>query len=236
MDINKNIAIITGGTSGLGFEIARCLRNSGINICVVGRDIAKLDSAASKLSAIDQRAKVLKFQCDVGNEEKVQDLFKFIGESKLKLNMIFNSAGVGRFSDPDKINRIMIDTVFDANLIALILMSSYGLKAMGHDGGKIINIMSTAALVGRPKEAVYCAAKWGARGFTEAIKEATKGGPVKVIAVYPGGMNTPFWSPDCGLSPDVSKFMKPFDVAKRIVDIALEDSSSAVTDITINRR
>ena len=234
--MNKNVAIVTGGSSGLGFEIARCLLQRGINTCIVGRTATKLDEAVSSLSSFNDQTQLLKFQGNVGDEEQVQALFEFLASKQLKVNMIFNAAGVGRFGDPDKITSDMIDTVFEANLIGLILITSYGMREMGVSGGIIVNIMSTAALVGREKEAVYCAAKWGARGFMEAIKVATKGRPVKVIGVYPGGMNTPFWSEDCGLSPNTSKFMDPHDVAERIIDIATADDSSLVTDITINRR
>lgn len=83
---------------------------------------------------------------------------------------------------------------------------------------------------------MYCAAKWGARGFTEAIKAATKGTKTKVLGVYPGGMNTDFWSSECGMTPDVTKFMKPEEVAEEIVHAVLEKKSMYVSDLTIDRR
>ncbi len=234
--MNTNVAIVTGGSSGLGLEITRCLLDRGVNTCIVGRNRTKLDAAVSSLSSSTRKAQLLELECNVGDEKQVRALFEYLTDKQLKVSMIFNAAGVGLFGDPDKIGADMISKVFEANLIGLILMSSHGLRAMSASGGIIINVMSTAALVGREKEAVYCAAKWGARGFTEAIKVATKGGPVKVIAVYPGGMKTPFWSDDCGLSLSTSSFMHPHDVAKTIVGPAMEVDSSIVTDITINKR
>ena len=115
-------------------------------------------------------------------------------------------------------------------------MSSNAMKYMKEDGGTIVNIMSTAALVGKPNESVYCAAKWGARGFTEAIKTATKGTKIKVIGAYPGGMNTEFWSEDCGARLDTSNFMNPCEVAELIVHTALERKGMCVSDITIDRK
>jgi short-subunit dehydrogenase len=232
----RNIAIVSGGSSGLGLEIARCLVKQAITTCVVGRATKKLEDAISLLSSSETSTQVLSFRANVGNEEEVKALFDHLTNQRFVIDKIFNVAGVGRFGDADKITGNMINTVFEANLIGLMLVSSYGLRAMKEAGGVIVNIMSTAALVGREKETVYCAAKWGARGFTEAIKVATKGTPVHVIAVYPGGMNTPFWSTECGLSPDKSKFMHPHDVASKIVEMAIKVDSSLVTDVTINRR
>lgn len=234
--MSANVALVTGGSSGLGLEIARCLLDREVDTCIVGRNRAKLNSAVSSLSPSTEKPQLLKLACNVGDEKQVRALFEYLAGKSLRVNMIFNAAGVGRFGDPDRITSDMISTVFEANLIGLILISSYGLRTMSTSGGVIVNIMSSAALIGREKEAVYCAAKWGARGFTEAIKVATKGDPIKVIAVYPGGMNTPFWSKDCGLCPDTSNFMHPHDVAKRIVNVAMDFDSSIVTDITINRR
>ena len=103
-------------------------------------------------------------------------------------------------------------------------------------GGTIVNIMSTAGLRAKPKETVYCAAKWGARGFTESLKEAVKGTPVNVVGVYPGGMKTEFWSPDCGAVTDSSKFMDPADVADVILHAVRQRPGMAVSDLTIDRK
>ena len=74
----------------------------------------------------------------------------------------------------------------------MILCSTETLKVKNEQNLKIVNIMSSAALKGNPQEAVYCATKWGERGYTESLKAAYKGTTVKVIGVYPGGMNTEF--------------------------------------------
>jgi short-subunit dehydrogenase len=90
----------------------------------------------------------------------------------------------------------------------------------------IVNVMSTAALTGKPNETVYCAAKWGARGYTEALRAEAKG--VRVVAVYPGGMNTPFWAGD----GKAAGFMDPGEVAGKIVSAIFE---SDVTELTLRR-
>jgi len=96
--------------------------------------------------------------------------------------------------------------------------------------------MSTAALKGNKNETVYCSAKWGERGYTEALKAEYKGTSVKVFGVYPGGMNTEFWndSRDYVSEEKAKSFMNPSDVAKVILDNISYDSLK-VSDITIER-
>lgn len=235
--MSNEIAIVTGGTSGLGFEVARQLLKKEYLICIVGRLKARLNEAKQKLLIDNFNSNhLLLRQCNVGSENDVKELFKYLENNNFNPYLVFNIAGVGRFGDISEIDQDTINVVFEANLTGLILVSSYAIRTMQKNkGGILINIMSTAALVSRPNESVYCAAKWGARGFTEAIKVATKGTTIKVISVYPGGMNTPFWSKDCGMQPKVETFMNPSDVAKKIISAATEINSSIISDITINR-
>jgi short-subunit dehydrogenase len=95
--------------------------------------------------------------------------------------------------------------------------------------------MSTSALCGRDKETIYCAAKWGARGYTEALRTELKGTKRNIIAVYPGGMKTDFWKIQ-GQDRDISGFMDPKEVAEKIVNAVIVKDKMLVTDITISRK
>ena len=226
----KDIAIVTGGGTGLGYALAAELVKEGLEVCIVGRRQEVLEQANAALGA-----DVLCAAGDIADEVFVKDLYAGLDAQGKRVRYLFNCAGTGRFGAPEQNTRAMIDEAFDASLIGLILMSSNVLPYM-QAGGTIVNIMSTAALRGKPKETVYCAAKWGARGFTEALKEAVKGTPVNVIGVYPGGMNTDFWSPECGASMDCSKFMDPRDVAEVIVHAVRQRPGMSVSDLTIDRK
>ncbi len=95
--------------------------------------------------------------------------------------------------------------------------------------------MSTSALLGRDKETVYCASKWGARGYTEALRAELKGTKRNIIAVYPGGMKTDFYK-IADKDRDITAFMDPGAVAEKIVNAVLNADKLVVTDITINRK
>lgn len=231
----KKIALVTGGATGLGYCLTEELLKNGVDVCIVGRRENKLSEAKDEL-AKKYGDKIQYMVGNISDEDFVKDMFVKIEADGEYVQYLFNCAGTGQFGPAEENTRKMIDIAFDASLIGLILMSSNAMKAMKEEGGAIVNIMSTAALRGKANESVYCAAKWGARGFTEAIREAAKGTKTKVISVYPGGMNTDFWSPECGVTMDGSKFMKPSEVAEVIVQAALEKTSMYVSEITIDRK
>ncbi len=223
-------AIVTGGSSGLGFAMAKSLLLENINVVILGRNKMKLDQAKSLLEQEDSKASVQSYQVDVSNESEVESFYSSITSA----DYLFNVAGVGVFGDVKEVKKIDIETVLNANLIGLILMTTHFLKSYESVGGKIVNIMSTAAQVGKKNEAIYCASKWGARGYTEALKATYKGSNIKIHAIYPGGMDTAFWAND--VTPrNVSSFMKPDDVAKQIVQSVCLSEGLYVSDLIIER-
>ena len=122
-------------------------------------------------------------------------------------------------------------------IFGMILLTANTLKATNEQNIKIVNIMSSAALRGNKQEAVYCATKWGERGYTESLKAAYKGTSVKVIGVYPGGINTNFYkdSRDYVSVEKQNSFMNPNEVAKVICDNTFSDLNLTVADIIIER-
>lgn len=103
-------------------------------------------------------------------------------------------------------------------------------------GGKIVNILSTAALRGNVNESLYCAAKWGARGYTESLKATYKNTNIKVVSVCQGGMNTGFWDENRNYVPKEKSngWMNPKDVAKTIFDNITNEKLN-VSEIVIER-
>lgn len=229
--MNK-LVVITGGTSGLGFEIAKQLSNWGeFDVCLIGKSKEKLNTALSHLPK-----SVFGFNGDVSNEEFVKNVFNILAEKGYNIEYLFNCAGIGLFGDPDNNDATKTESIIKTNLIGTILTTNYAIPLMEKHGGKIVNILSTAALKGNPLESVYCASKWGVRGFTESLKEYFKQSKIKVVGVYPGGMNTDFWnnSRDYVSLERSSKFMNPADVANIIINNVTENSVS-VADIVIER-
>ncbi|MBO4245376.1 MAG: SDR family NAD(P)-dependent oxidoreductase [Bacilli bacterium] len=225
----KEILIITGGTSGLGKEILKEAIKRGYFVCNLARNISKMQELANEYQDNYQG-----FIGDITDEDFVTSSIKKINELG-NITCLINCAEKAYFKkatdyQADEINNSLM------GLKGMILCTREVLKAKEEKDVKIVNIMSSAALKGNKNETIYCAAKWGERGYTEALKAEYKGSSVKVIGVYPGGMNTEFWSEsrDYVSVDKASTFMNPADVAQVILDNLSYDTLK-VSDITIER-
>ena len=166
----------------------------------------------------------------------VRNTGKFLEEHNIVTEFLFNNAGKGHFASAATATSEVIDDIFEASLKGLILLTSEILRITPEkEELTIVNIMSTSALLGRDQETIYCAAKWGARGYTEALRTELKGKKRNIIAVYPGGMNTGFYEA-AGVTRDITSFMDPHEVAEKIVNAVLNADKLVVTDITISRK
>jgi short-subunit dehydrogenase len=232
----KKISVISGGTSGLGLEIASFLIKSEKNVLILGKNSNKLADASSRLKKTSKNSLTESMICNVGIEEDIKKVGKFLAANSFEVEYLFNNAGMGLFTKAHNSTSALIDTVFEANLKGMILLTSEILRLTPEEQElTIVNIMSTSALFGRAEETIYCAAKWGARGYTEALRTELKGAKRNIIAVYPGGMKTDFWNIP-GQNRDISTFMDPAEVAEKIVNAVIVTDKMFVTDITINRK
>jgi short-subunit dehydrogenase len=232
----KKISVISGGSGGLGLEIADILVRSEKNVLILGRHSKKLADALSRLKKSVKSNSVEGVKCNIGKEEDIHTISSYLIKNELSVEYLFNNAGMGLFSKADTSTSEMIERVFEANLKGMILLTSEILRLTpDKEVLTIVNIMSTSALYGRAEETLYCAAKWGARGYTEALRTELKGTTRNIVAVYPGGMKTDFWTIP-GQNRDISGFMDPAVVAQKIVSTLTDNDKLLVTDITINRK
>lgn len=220
----KDIIIVTGGSNGLGRAIVEQSLNKELIVC-------NLDKEKSNVDNVDYR----EFIGDVSDEEFVQQSIREISELG-NIKYLINNAGEPSFKLPSQYNKDDIDKCFKG-LQGMILCSSNVLSIKKEENLKIVNVMSSAALRGNKQESVYCATKWGEKGYTESLKVAYKGTSVKVIGVYPGGINTNFYknSRDYVTEEKQNTFMNPNEVAKIICDNIFSELNLNVADIIIER-
>lgn len=232
----QKISVISGGSSGLGLEMAELLVKSGKNTIIIGRSSDRLSNAIKRLTRFAKNSFVESYRCDIGIESEVKEFGDYVLRNNYIVEYLFNNAGRGLFRKATETTSELIDKVFESNLKGLILLTTEILRITPPEQElNIINIMSTSALLGRAEETVYCAAKWGARGYTEALRTELKGTMRNIIAVYPGGMRTNFWNVT-EHNRQISGFMDPAEVAEKIVNAVLDPSKLVVTDITISRK
>lgn len=232
----RKISLISGGTSGLGLEIADLLVKSGKDVIILGRNKERLTGVSARLKKSAGNNLAESLYCNIGKEADIRKVGDYLAKNSLSVEYLFNNAGIGLFIKAISSTSKMIDSVFEANLKGMILLTTEILRLTPEEQElTIVNIMSTSALTGRKEETIYCAAKWGARGYTEALRSEMKGTRRNVIAVYPGGMKTDFWKIK-GLNRDISSYMNPAEVAIKIVNAVLVSEKTVVSDITITRK
>lgn len=232
----KKISIISGGSSGLGLEMAKLLVKAGKKVLILGRNTERLDKALTRMNNPSNRTKAESFTCNIGEEADIKKLGQHLSDNNYVVEYLFNNAGRGLFIKATESTSALIDAVFEPNLKGLILLTTEILRITPESEElSIVNIMSSSALLGRAEESIYCAAKFGARGYTEALRTELKGTKRNIIAVYPGGMKTEFWQLT-DHNRDISGFMDPAEVAEKIINAVMVKDHLAVTDLTINRK
>lgn len=205
--------VITGAGSGLGASLALKYSQMDYHVTLLGRTFSKLRYVADKM----QSNRVSVYTLDVSSAEEVSTVFAQIKEDIGSIDILVNNAGVGIFDDAENISADSVDQVIDINLKGTIYCSQAVLPEMKQrNEGTIIQVISTAGKKGKPSESIYCASKFGIRGFTESIIKELSDTDIHVLAAYMGGMKTSFWD-DIYTAEEIKHLMDPDDVADIIL-------------------
>ena len=183
------VAIVTGGTRGIGLAIARLLAEDGASVVVSGRDGGRLDLAARDLEAAGAAA--LAIVADATRREDVDRLVGATRERFGRIDVLVNNAGITRDQLLVRMKDYDWDQVLDTNLRGVFLMTrAVGKVMMRQKSGRIINVSSTAGAMGNPGQVNYSAAKAGVIGFTKAAARELAHWNLLVNAVAPGLIDT----------------------------------------------
>lgn len=224
-------AIVTGAGSGLGLQLSIALIGDGRKVIGVTRS----NPVDRDFVHLVEQGALKHVRGDAGDPRTVE-MALAEAEALGGVDLLINCAGAGIYGPAGSYSRRDLDDVFAGNLYGTILFSEAAFRIFRSEGGTIVNVMSTASQVARANEAIYCASKWGARGYTESLRIEAKGSAASIVAVYPGGMNTPFWEVGRGSKVDPSKFMDPAQVAQVILSALAEHEGTYVSDIIVNRK
>jgi NAD(P)-dependent dehydrogenase (short-subunit alcohol dehydrogenase family) len=196
------VALVTGGSRGIGFAIARTLAAEGCSVVITGRDDATLAKSAAELSrALPQRprahhdnsAQVAAGICDVRDANSVVSLFSMVTQRFGRLDVLVNNAGIAQ--PAVSIEQTSLDIwrdAIDTNLTGLFLCTRAALPLM-QAGATIINNLSVAARTVFPNFAAYNASKHGALGFTLSLRDELIPRGIRVVALMPGATATDLW-------------------------------------------
>lgn len=212
-------AIVTGGTRGIGYAIARALAADGGQVMITGLDGARLDRAVRQLEQeTSARGRVAGARSDVRLRADVDALVAATVERFGGLDTLVNNAGVGVWSDVADTSDEDWHRVLDTNLTGPFLCSRAAIPVMRRGGGGwIINIASLAGRNALPGGGVYCASKAALVSFSESLMQEVRVDGIRVSVVMPGSVATEFSSRS--RDADDSWKLTPDDVALAVMNL-----------------
>ncbi|MGL6122426.1 MAG: SDR family NAD(P)-dependent oxidoreductase [Shewanella sp.] len=223
--------LITGASSGLGAALASRYAKENEPLTLTGRHTERLQTVANALTPFSNKT-IAAITADLASESSLEALFDGLTQA---LKTVFHCAGSGYFGAIETQGASDIQSLLNNNVTSTILLVRELVKRYKDQAVTVVVVMSTAALAAKAGESTYCAAKWAVRGFIESVRLELKQSPMKLIAVYPGGMDTGFW-PSSGKALDTSSFMSADEAAGMIKQALVATEHGYIADITLQRR
>jgi len=230
--LEGKVALVTGGTSGIGLATAKRFVQEGAFVFITGRRDRELRAVVN-----DVGARVTGVQGDVSNLADLDRLFTEIRDAKGQLDVVFANAGTARYAPLGEITEELYESIFNTNVKGLVFTVQKALPLLS-DGASIILNASIVGSKGLPSNSVYSATKAAVRSFARTWTTDLKNRHIRVNAVSPGSINTPGLAELLGSSPagqqrvsaigtavPLGRLGTPDEIAKAVVFLASDDSS-----------
>lgn len=229
--LDGKVVVVTGASKGIGKAIAVAFAAAGAKVVLAARTRETLEQVTAELR--ENGAEALAVPTDVTNVDAVKQLIQRTLDAYQHVDILINNAGIGHFGpvvdfDPDD-----WDAVLNSNLKAVYLCAKYALPSMLEQGsGQIINVLSIAAKVTFQASSAYCAAKAGALALTKVLASEVRQQNIRVTAVLPGSVHTPFWD---GVTehPDFEQMLTPEHVAGTVVSVCQQPPGMVTEEIVV---
>ncbi len=193
MNTKKKYALITGATSGIGYELAKLFAKDNYNIVAVARNREELDKTASELEE-SNNIEVIKIALDLFEVDNAFDVYNQVKNKGIEIDVLVNNAGQGQYGEflNTDIHREL--DIIQLNICSLVVLTKLFMQDMATRGeGKILNLSSIASKSPGPWHSVYHGTKAFVQSFTEAIREEVKDKGITVTALLPGATSTDFF-------------------------------------------
>jgi NAD(P)-dependent dehydrogenase (short-subunit alcohol dehydrogenase family) len=230
--LEGKVAVITGGSSGIGLATAQRFVAEGAYVYITGRRQSELDAAVRQIGK-----NVTGVQGDVSHLADLDRLYATVKQQHGRIDIVFANAGIGEFASLGEISEAHFDNTFNVNVKGLLFTVQKALPLL-QDGGSIILTASTTSIKGAPAFSVYSATNAAIRSFARNWTLDLKARQIRVNAVSPGPTNTPGLN-NLGQTEEQSKQIltslattvplgrlgDPDEIAKAVVFLASDDSS-----------
>jgi len=187
IDLAGKVAVVTGGSRGIGHAIAQALAVAGAQVAILGRDAPRAQTAAHALANGAARG----YGCDVADAAQVETTIAAVEQDFGRIDVVVNNAGTTRDNLLFRIGEDDWDTVIDTNLKGAFLVTKHAARGMiKRRWGRIVNITSVVGIYGNKGQSNYSASKAGLIGFTKSVSKELASRNVLVNAVAPGFIDT----------------------------------------------
>jgi 3-oxoacyl-[acyl-carrier protein] reductase len=227
MNLKNAVALVTGGSSGIGRGIAKSLIDSGARVAITGRDSKKLEQSAKELGAHP-------IQADVSKEADVQRTMREVLAKFGNLDILINNAGMGAFKKLVDFDLASFERTFATNVTGAMLMAREAAKHfISRNRGNIVNIGSTASHRGAPNGTAYYASKFALRGMTECWRQELRKNNIRVFLVNPSEVITSFGTAAGFEQKDNPSKLRPEDIAHAVKSLLEMEDRGFITELTV---
>jgi len=217
MEILKSkVALITGGTKGIGYSVALSMMDQGMKVAITGRTKEGVDKSLAELKK-DGAANCMGVVCDVRDYASQQSCVEQVLASFGQIDVLVANAGVGHFASIEDLTPEQWQEVIDVNLTGVFYSTKASLDALKASSGYIITIASLAGTNFFAKGSAYNASKFGLVGFSQAVMLDLRHSGVKVSTIMPGSVAT-YFNDHTPSDADAWK-IQPEDIGQIVIDL-----------------
>jgi len=191
--MNNGTALITGASSGIGFELSKIFARNRFNLVLVSQNEENLRNAALEIQKQNSDIQITTIPKDFSLPSTADEIFEFVEQKSIKVDILVNNAGIQVYGPFHETNLEDDLRLMSINMFALTKMTKLFLKKMVERGyGKILNLGSTGSFQPCPLNSIYCATKAYVLHFSEGIAEELQGTGVTITVLCPGATRTNF--------------------------------------------
>jgi short-subunit dehydrogenase len=226
MNLHRAVALVTGGSSGVGLALARAMVKRGARVVLVARSGDALQKLVAELGS--DRATAI--SVDVANRAALCSLPRTVVEMHGQLDLVVNNAGVNHRGALAERSSAEIAQILEVNLLAPMLLTHAALPYL-RNGAAVINVASLAGKIPVPHEATYSASKAGLRAFTRALDVELSERGIRALSVCPGPIDTGFLA-DLDHVPDLV-FSQPMSSPEQVAEATLCALDSGIQEVDV---